>query len=187
MSQSSISDGLKDSTEEQILLRSAALWAVDFVEQALPIFEDRNPGNTRPREAIQAGREYAEGKKRDKNLRVVALASFKVGKEVDEPSKHVTQAATAIAAIAYTHTDLQTGVQGVRQARHILGPVVHSALALEMAAGGKSEIGNEVVSCAIKSAPLDVRYILKHMPPQPRGSNRLSILFFDLDSGLRSE
>lgn len=176
---------LKNSTEEQDLLRSATLWAVDFVEQALPVFEDRNVGDSRPREAIQTAREYANGKKRDKNLRVVAMASFKIIKEVDEPSKYVAQAATAIAAVAYTHTDLQTGVQGVRQARHILGPIVYSAFAIEVAAGNKFEIGNEIIDRAIDCAPSEVRYIMRHMPPQSKGGSRLSALFFNLDSALR--
>jgi hypothetical protein len=178
---------LKNSTAEQEVLRATALWAADFAEQALPVFESRHANDARPREAIEAGREYGQGKRRDKNLRVLALAAFKIGKNVDEPSKYVTQAAALTAAVAYTHTDLQTGMQGVRQAQHVLGPIVYAALALETAAGGEPIIGDDVIHHALKSAPSSVRYILKHMPPQPKKDGRLNSLFFDLDSGLRNE
>ena len=60
------------------------------------------------------------------------MAVFKIGKEVDEPAKYVTKAASAISAVPYTHTDLQIGEQGWRQARHVLGPIVYAAYALEL-------------------------------------------------------
>ncbi len=176
---------LKNSTEDQHLLRPAALWAADYTEQALPVFESRYPNDTRPREAVEAGRAYGQGKRRDKNLRVLALAAFKVGKEIDEPSKYVTKAASAVAAIAYTHTDLQTGEQGERQARHVLGPVVYSAFALELA-DGKPELGDSIIHSAIESAPPEVRTIVRNMPPQTNNKSRLDVLFADLDTGLRS-
>lgn len=176
---------LKNSTEDQHLLRPAALWAVDFVEQALPVFESHYPNDSRLREAVEAGRAYGRGKKRDKSLRVLALAAFKVGKEVDEASKYVTKAASAIAAIAYTHTDLQTGEQGVRQARHILGPVVYSALALEISESTPG-LGDDIIHNAIESAPSEVRTLVRSMPPQTRNKNRLDVLFANLDSGLRN-
>src|SRR4051794_6402913 len=115
---------LGNSTQEQELLRVVALWAADCAELALPIFESRHPNDTRPRQAIEASREFGRGKRRDKALRIVALGAFKAGKKVDVPSKYAARAATLAASIAYTHTDLQTGLPGIRQARHILGPAV---------------------------------------------------------------
>ena len=110
---------------------------------------------------------------------------MKAGKGVDEPSKYAARAATLAASVAYTHTDLQTGLQGVRQARHLLGPAVYAALALETVAGGDPKVGNDGVGRAIESAPTEVRYLLKHMPPQPKENGRLGVLFGDLDSALR--
>ena len=92
-----------------------------------------------------------------------------------------------VAAVAYTHTDLQTGLQGIRQARHVLGPAVYAALALEADKNGDSTVGDEAIQRAIESAPTEVRRFLKHMPPQPKEKSRLSVLFFDLDSTLRGE
>lgn len=176
---------LRDSTQEQESLRVVALWAADYAEEALSVFENRHSNDTRPREAIEAARDFGRGKKRDKNLRMTAFAAMKASKEVDEPSKHAVQAAVLTAAVAYTHTDLQTGLQGIRQARHVLGPVVHAALALEMAASGDYSISNAVLKRAIDDAPSEACYILQNMPPQPKKDRRLDTLFFELDSALR--
>jgi hypothetical protein len=176
---------LGNSTQEQELLRAVALWAADCAEQALPIFESLHPTDTRPREAIEAGREFGLGKKRDKALRIVAMSALRAGKVVDEPSKYAAHAATLAASVAYTHTDLQTGLPGIRQARHLLGSAVYAALALETAAGGDPKVGDDVVQRAIESAPTQVRHLLKHMPPQPKENGRLGVLFSDLDSALR--
>lgn len=127
---------LRNSTEDQSLLRPIALWAADFAERALPVFEDHYPDNPHPREAVIAAREFGTGKKRDNSLRTASMAAFKAGKATDDPVKYVTRSACATAAVAYTHTDLLTGVQGIRQARHILGPVVYAALALESESDG---------------------------------------------------
>src|SRR3954465_11422419 len=170
---------LGNSTQEQELLRAVALWAADCAELALPIFESRHPTDACPRQAIEASKEFGRGKKRDKALRIVALAALKAGKEVDEPSKYAARAAMLAASVAYTHTDLQTGLPGIRQARHILGPAVYAALALETAAGGDRKVGDDVVRRAIDSAPNEVRYLLEHMPPQPKENGRLGVLFSD--------
>ncbi len=177
---------LKNSTRDQDLLRVAALWAAEYVEQALSVFESRYPDDTRPRAAVEAGRAYGQGEKRGKTLRTLSMAAFKIGKDVDEPSKYVAIAASRVAAIAYTHTDLQTGKQGVRQARHILDTVVYSALALELA-GGTSDVVDSIIRSAIETAPQEVKIIIRNMPPQPIKGSRLGMLLVNLDTGLRTE
>jgi hypothetical protein len=178
---------LGNSTQEQELLRAVALWAADCAELALSVFESHHPTDMRSRQGIEGAREFGRGKKRDQALRIVAMAALKAGKGVDEPSKYAARAATLAASVAYTHTDLQTGLPGIRQARHILGPAVYAALALETAAGGDPKVGDDVVRRAIESAPNEVRYLLKHMPPQPKEKGRLGILFSELDSALRGK
>lgn len=162
------------------------LWAADCAEQALPLFEQQYPSALRPRAAIEDGRAFGGGTKRDKHLRILALAALKAGKDVGEPAKYAARAASLTAAVAYTHTDLQTGLQGVRQARHVLGPAVYAALALEVAGGGQATIGDNVIHQASKTAPLGVRFLLKHLPPQLPGKQRLDRLFVDLDANLRA-
>lgn len=176
---------LGNSTEEQILLQAVALWAANYAEEALTIFERHHPEDNRPRQAVEAAREYGQGKKRDKNLRMLAFAAMKSRKDVDESSKYAVQAAILTASVAYTHTDLQTGLQGVRQARHVLGPIVYAALAVETATN-QPEHGDDLLRRAIKTAPPEVSHILEHMPPQPNKETRVEALFFELDSALRT-
>lgn len=176
---------LENSTQTQSLLRAVALWAVHYAEQALPIFESRHPEDARPRQAVEACLEFAHGKKRDKNLRMASMAALRAAKDVDEASKYAARAAMLAAAVAYTHTDLQTGLQGVRQAQHVLGPVVYAALALETAEDTPS-VGDIVLEQAITSAPKEVGMILQFMPPQLQGSKRVDVLFAKLDAALRN-
>ena len=42
--------------------RVASQLAIEFAEQALPLFEKRRPNDERPRKAIQAARDYLDGK-----------------------------------------------------------------------------------------------------------------------------
>ena len=46
---------------EQDSKRIASQLAIEFAEQALPIFEERLPNDLRPRQAIQAARDYLDG------------------------------------------------------------------------------------------------------------------------------
>lgn len=177
---------LKNSSQEQDLLRAIALWTLDYADMALAVFEERHAEDPRPRQAIEACREFANGKKRDKNLRMVAMAALRAGKDIDEPSKHAAHAAMLTAAVAYTHTDLQTGQQGIRQAKHVLGPIVFTALALETAASDDTTVGDDIITRAIQKAPHEVRRLLASMPPQQKKSDRASTMFFNLDSGLRN-
>jgi hypothetical protein len=171
-------DTLSNSTKDQALLRPVALWAANYVEQVLPIFENAYPNEPCPRQAVEAAREFGKGKKRDNDLRSISMAAFKLGRTTEEPSKYVTRAACAAAAIAYTHTDLAMGIQGVRQARHILGPIVYAALAL-----GKD--CDSLIDNAIANAPPEVYLILRQMPPQPAGEKQEDMLFARLDASLR--
>ena len=167
---------LRNSSEEHELLRAAALWAADCAEQALGVFELFDPTDRRPHEAVHGGREFGRGKQRDKTLRTLAWAAHSASKDADEPAaKYAARAAMLTAAVAYTHTDLNTGLPGVRQARHILGPAVYAAMAL----------GDEAIRDAARSATPEVCRLISCMPPQPAGNSRLAKLFAALDSALR--
>ena len=175
---------LTNSTDDQHLLRPATFWGTEFVAEVLPIFEDKYPGDSRPRHSLEVAIKYVQGEKRGQDLRRVSLAVFKIGKEVDEPAKYVTKAASALSAVPYTHTDLQTGEQGWRQARHVLGPVVYAAYALELSKTSKV-VSEDMIDRAIEVAPNEVRTIIQNFPPQPSKSTRLDKLFEKLDEGLR--
>ncbi len=167
---------LRNSADDQGLLRAAAVWAADCAEQALCVFERRYPADMRPRDAIDGGREFGRGRKRDKTLRTLAWAAHSASKDAEEPSaKYAARAAMLTAAVAYTHTDLHTGLPGVRQARHVLGPAVYAAMA----------VGDEAIRDAARSATPEVCRLITCMPPQPAGNSRLSELYAALDAALR--
>lgn len=174
-----MSNALNNSSEDQELLQPVSVWAAHYVDRVLPIFESIYPNESLPRQAVEAAREFGRGKKRDNDLRTISLSTFKLGKTANGAPKYVTRAASAAAAVAYTHTDLVTGIQGIRQARHILGPVVYAALAL-------GEGGGNIIDEAIADAPSEVRLILQHMPPQPSSNKYEDMLFARLDAGLRN-
>jgi hypothetical protein len=60
------------------------------------------------------------------------------------------------AAVAYTHTDLNLGSQGVSQARHILGPAVYAALACEVTDEKLLGAADSVLVAAASTAPEEV-------------------------------
>jgi hypothetical protein len=176
---------LTNSTDDQDLLRPATLWGLPFVAEVLPIFEANYPDDSRLRQSLEVATKYVQGEKRGQGLRRVSMAVFKIGKEVDEPAKYVTKAASAISAVPYTHTDLQNGEQGWRQARHVLGPIVYAAYALELSKTSKVA-SDDMIDRAIKEAPTEVHTIIRNFPPQPNQNKRLDILFKKLDDGLRA-
>jgi hypothetical protein len=63
------------------------------------------------------------------------------------------------AAIAYTHTDLTTGTQGISQAQHLLGPIVYAAFAIGAA--------DDLFAEAAQTAPPELINLLQQFPPQP--------------------
>lgn len=177
---------LSNSTKDQYLLRPATLWGIPYVKEALYIFEEQYPHEVRLSQSLNVAIQYAQGEKRGQNLRRTSMAPFKVGKEVSPEAKFVSKAASAISSVSYTHTDLHTGEQGWRQARHILGPIVYSAYALELFQGD-SDISEKLIQQAVQDAPNEVSILIKNFPKQPTKTNRLDILFSQLDSGLRSK
>ena len=69
--------------------RIASQLAIEFAEQALPIFEKRRPDDARPRKAIQAARDYLDGK--------ISL------EELQACQSHAAAAAYAAAGAAYAY------------------------------------------------------------------------------------
>ena len=168
------------------LLRPAALWAGDHACMALAVFEDASPGDMRPREAIQGAREFGCGGPRDAELRKLAWAAHAAAKGSDHVAvKYAARSAMLAAAVAYTHTDLNAGRQGVNQARHILGSTVYTALACEASNGEGARLAGDVLQSAAASAPKEVVVLLHSFPPQPCGTTRLSQFFHHLDARLR--
>ncbi|MBJ3783817.1 putative immunity protein [Devosia sediminis] len=159
-------------------MRRVALWAAGYAARALPVFERQHPGDPGPRDAVAAGRAFAEGATRDKALRTAAWAAHKAaGRAPDALAKHAARAAMLTAAVAYTHTDLTEGDQGISQAQHLLGPVVYAAMALG---------AEDLLDQAVADAPPELIRLLLLFPPQPGGRTQLKQLFQKLDAALRA-
>ncbi len=167
------------SAEHQPALRQITLWAAQYAARALPIFESHIPDDGRPRDAITASQTFASGAARDKALRAAAWAAHKAAAQAEPISaRHAARAAMLTAAIAYTHTDLTTGTQGISQAQHLLGPIVYAALAL----GATDELFAE----AAQTAPTELIDLLQQFPLQPGGRTTLKLLYQKLDTALRN-
>ena len=162
-------------------LRAISSWAADCAERALPVFEAHTSVDIRSHEAIAGARDFAAGGKRVARLRTLALAAHAAAREVNDPAAEAAaRAAGLAAAVAYTHP-----LADVQQTKHIVGPAAYAALALELARGGDTSVGDAEVSRAIEAAPSEAGEVLSHMPPREPGSSRLETLLYDLDAGIR--
>ncbi len=162
-------------------LRALGGWAADCAERALPIFETQAGSDSRPRDAIEAIREFAGGGKRTARLRSLALAALAAAREAGDPAAAAAARAAGLAAAsAYTHP-----LADVQQTKHILGPAAYAALALELEHGGNAHVAEGEVRRAVESIPAAARAILLHMPAREPGKGRLDRLMFELDRGIR--
>jgi len=91
---------LAGKTSKSVLVR----WAADCAERALPFFETRFPGDSRPREAITACREWVRtGVFVMKDVRAVSLGAHAAAREVEHDDAARSAARAAGQAIAATH------------------------------------------------------------------------------------
>jgi hypothetical protein len=163
-------------------LRVVTAFAADCAERVLGLFEERVPEDDRPRRAIDAARRFVDGARRTKELRTVAWAALAAAKETTDPvAIAAAQAAGYAAGAAYLHPLATAG-----QANHLLGPAVRMAQAREFATDSDPAVGDQEIRWAIEQAPARVRVLLGQMPAREPGRSRVSTLFYQLDSGLRS-
>jgi hypothetical protein len=164
-------------------LRILGKWATDCAERALPIFEEREESDSRPRDAIKGIREFSTGGKRTNQLRTLALAAFAASREAKDPAASAAaQSACLAASSAYTHP-----LVDVQQTKHILGPAAYAALAIELNHGGDNTYGNKEINWAIENVSYEICEILANMPERSEGKSRLDKLLFELDVGLRNK
>lgn len=83
--------------------RTMARWALDCAERVLPIFEVVRPGDVRPRQAIQTGREWVStGEFSMAVIRKASLDAHAAAKETTDPAA-VAAAHAAGQAVATAH------------------------------------------------------------------------------------
>jgi len=100
--------------------RSLALWAADCAEHVLPYFEEKYPGDNRPRNAIEAGRAWVRGEIAMSEARAAAFAAHAAARAADH-------AAARAAARAAGHAAATAHVAG--HARHAAAYAVTAATA----------------------------------------------------------
>jgi hypothetical protein len=163
--------------------RRVARWAADCAERVLGLFEANAPADTRPREAIEAARTFADDGKRIARLRSLALAAFASAREVGDPAATAAARAAGIAAATpYTHA-----LATPHQSKHVLGSAVYQALARELAQGDDPSVGDAEIRWAIEHATPTVREVVRRFPMRSAGRSRLVTLFYELDAGLRGD
>lgn len=163
-------------------LRAAGLWALGCVERALSVFEAHAPSDSRPREAVEGLKAFANGGKRTAQLRALGWAAWAAREVGDPAAAAAARAASLAAAIAYTHP-----LATPHQTNHTLGPAAYAALALELAAGGDPNVGDAEVRRAVELASPQVRDLVGRMARPGGGRGRLGALLHQLDAGLRGE
>lgn len=162
-------------------LRVVARYAAESAQEVLPIFEERQPGDRRPRVALEAAWIFAEGAERTKLQRTSALAAHKAAQEAtSEAAREAARAAGHAAATAYLHPHAKA-----TQVRHILGAAAHAAHAAELAAGGNRSVGAERIEQARRRATPAFVAVLKRYPAAPSSGNRVAQLMSALDASLR--
>lgn len=163
-------------------LRAIGGWAADCAERALSVYESRAHADSRLREAVEGIREFAAGGKRTHRLRTLALAAHAAAREAADPAAAAAaRAAGTAAASAYTHP-----LADVHQTKHVVGAAAYAALALELAAGGDTAVGDAEARWAIEHAPPEARQVLANMPAREPGRGRLDALLYEVDAGIRA-
>jgi hypothetical protein len=84
-----------------------AIWAADCAERALPYFEEKYPGDSRPRKAIQACRAWARtGVFKMADVRNTSLAAHAAARDVaaDDAARSAARAAGQAMATAHVPT-----------------------------------------------------------------------------------
>jgi hypothetical protein len=158
-------------------LRQLSLWSAECAERALPVYEAAAPDDRRPREAIEAAREFGAGGNRTKAIRTAAWSALKAAGEVDDPAAEAAaRAAVAAAGSAYLHP-----LAAATQVKHIIGAAQYAAYAHELAGRDPEAILNR----AIERVPPVVRDLLRRYPDGTPGRSRLGELHRRLESALR--
>lgn len=161
--------------------REVARWAVGSSDRVLPLFEALAPDDTRPREAVEAARAFADGGRRSTHLARVALAAHRAGREVADPvGLAVARAASLAAATANIHGETTIGTLG-----HIVGAAAYAALARELASGGDTAASDDEIDWAIEHATPVIHALVRRVPASVSGGRRLLAIQHELDLHLR--
>jgi hypothetical protein len=162
-------------------LREVARFAAQGAQEVLGVFERAEPEDRRPRTAIEAAWEFANGARRTTLQRMAALDAHRAAKDAPtEAARHAAHAAGDAASAAYLHPFAKADQVG-----HILRADAHAARVEELLTGDRAVGLMRINRAAERATPLLVD-VLRRYPPAPAGRNRVSILMQALDEKLRT-
>lgn len=160
-------------------LRAVVRFASDCARELLPDFEAVTPDDSRPREAIDAARMFADGAPRSNLQRTAAVASHRAAKSASEETARLAALACGdAAAAAYLHP-----IAKASQVGHILRAAACVARVTELRTGTADD---DTVRVLARRADPPVPEILRRYPVAPPGSSRISQLMSALDSAIRA-
>ena len=81
--------------------RLLAVWAADCAQHVLHLFEQTQPGDDRPRRAIEQARAWARGEITMTQARTAAFAAHAAAREVSSAAKEAARAAGHAVAVAH--------------------------------------------------------------------------------------
>lgn len=159
-------------------LRTVVRFAADCAQELIPEFDAVAPEDSRPRDAIDAARAFADGARRSNQQRTAAFASHRAAKEVsDETARLAALACGDAAAAAYLHP-----IARASQVGHILRAAACAARVAELKTGTTDD---DRVRDLAESATPPLPEILRRYPEAPTGRSRISQLMSALDSAIR--
>lgn len=163
-------------------LRVVVRYVVESAEAVLPAFAEAVPDDPRPRAAIDAAWEFANGARRTKLQRVSALDAHRAAKEAPtETARLAARAAGDAAAAAYLHP-----IAKATQVGHILRGAACAARVAELSAGDAPDVGDELIEQARRRATPVLIDVLGRYPLAPTGRSRVAHLMSTLDASLRA-
>jgi hypothetical protein len=131
--------------------RLLADWALLCAEHVLHLFEEEQPGDARPRDAIDAGRAWIRGEMRMGDARRLAFQANAAAREVADPAKFAALSAGQAAAVPHVAAhDLGAAAYAIRAAGAAV-PVDDAA----HARAGEREWQREQLPAAVRELVLD--------------------------------
>ncbi|MFD8593199.1 putative immunity protein [Streptomyces sp. NPDC059637] len=163
-------------------LRVVARYVAESAQDVLPAFEEAVPGDPRPRTALDAAWEFANGAKRTNLQRTASLDAHRAAKEAGtEVARLAARSAGDAASAAYLHP-----LSRATQVGHILRAAASAARIGELNANGDPAVGIMLVEQARRRATPELISVLSRYPLAPTARNRVAQLMSTLDAALRA-
>lgn len=162
-------------------LREVTAFATRWAESVLVMYERALSDDARPREALEAAREFASGAPRSKALRTAAWAAYRAALDAsDAVASNAAHAASAACGAAFLHP-----IATATQVKHVVGSAAYAARAVELDTGDPREADGVVGRAAHDASPVVVD-VLRRYPAAPSGGGRVGELVRALDGALRA-